>query len=120
MQRNPGDYEAMVGLGPIVVHKKEHMATTDQGVAMFRRRLRKEVRALRDGHEPRQPTEAGPPPLPTWSGDTVLRVPAGKDDAALRARALERVAAILTDADSLRGEERDAFVISRFKELETT
>ena len=121
VQRNPGDYVAMVGQGPIVVHAKEHMGTSDRGVAMFRRRLRKEIRALADGVEPRQPMDSGPAPIPTWSGDTVLRIPpaiTNRDDHALAVDTLAKVIDILGEGGKMRGAERDDFIISRLKELE--
>ena len=119
-QRNPGDYEAMVSLGPIVVHGKEHLATSDKGVTRFRRRLRRDVRALRQGREPRQPTEGGPGPIPTWSGDTILRIPAvaGEDDAVQAKEKLARVVSVLSEGDRLRGPERDAYITSRLRQLE--
>lgn len=120
VQRNPGDYVAMVGQGPIVIHAKEHMGTSDRGVAMFRRRLRKEIRALADGVEPRQPTDAGPAPIPTWSGDTVLRIPAiaNRDDHALAVDTLAKVVEILGEGGKFRGTERDDFIVAQLKALE--
>ena len=121
VQRSPGDYEAMVGQGPIVIHEKENMASSDQGVARFRRRLRQEIRALANGTEPRQPTELGSAPIPTWSGDTVLRMPctAGGNDQALAVETLAKVTEIFGEGDKLRGEDRDAFIMDRLKALET-
>ncbi len=121
LQRSPGDFEAMVGLGPIVIHGKENLATSDRGVTAFRRRLREDIRGLAAGRPPRQPMESGPAPINSWSGDTVLRVPAAADgdDAALAREVLAQVTAILTEAESLRGVERDSFVIERLKALES-
>ena len=34
-QREPGDYEALVGQGPIAVHAAEHHGSTDKGVLML-------------------------------------------------------------------------------------
>ncbi len=42
----PGDYEAMVGQGAITRHSEEHLTSTDEGVAMIRRLLRRQVRAV--------------------------------------------------------------------------
>ena len=71
--RNPGDYEAMVGQGSIVVHAKNGV-TSDKGVAMFRNRLRKDIRAFQQGQKSLQPGQLGPMSIPTWSGDTVLQI----------------------------------------------
>ena len=48
----PGDYEAQVGQGAITLHSEEHLASSDQGIAMLRRLLRRQVRAVADGHDP--------------------------------------------------------------------
>jgi nitrite reductase/ring-hydroxylating ferredoxin subunit len=116
LQSNPGDYEAMTGQGPIVIHAKERLGTSDRGVAMFRQRLRKDIRKLASGEEPVQPMNF----VPTWSGDTVLRVPPvdGIDDQALTADILAKVAAVFVEGDKLRGEERDNYVIEQLKTLE--
>ena len=53
-QAMPGDYEAQVSQGPITVHAEERLATTDKGVALYRRMLRGAVRDLADGTEPPQ------------------------------------------------------------------
>ena len=39
-QRYPGDAEACEGMGPITNHAAEHLAPSDKGVALMRRRLR--------------------------------------------------------------------------------
>jgi phenylpropionate dioxygenase-like ring-hydroxylating dioxygenase large terminal subunit len=51
-QRFPGDYEAQVGQGEITWHSEEHLASSDRGVAMFRRLYREAVQAVVDGHDP--------------------------------------------------------------------
>jgi hypothetical protein len=51
-QRLPGDYEAQVGQGPISLHSEEHLATTDQGVAMLRRFLRTQIELVGSGSDP--------------------------------------------------------------------
>ena len=51
-QLRPADTEAMVGQGPIVIHAKENLATSDKGVVLFRRRIQREIRALKEGTPP--------------------------------------------------------------------
>lgn len=51
-QRYPGDYEAQVGQGPITFHSEEHLATSDRGVALFRRQFIEAVESVRRGEEP--------------------------------------------------------------------
>lgn len=120
LQRGPGDYEAMVGQGPIVVHAKENRATSDKGVSLFRRRLREDVRAMGQGRRPVQPTAFGAAPVPTWSGDTVLEIPAKGDieDRQLRAQTFDQAIKIFSDAQALRADERDTFITERLKALE--
>jgi hypothetical protein len=51
-QRFPGDWEALVGQGPISLHSEERLVTSDRGVAMLRRLMRKEIRAVQAGDDP--------------------------------------------------------------------
>ena len=51
-QRFPGDYEAHVSQGAITLHSEENLATTDQGVAMLRRLLRRQVETVAAGGDP--------------------------------------------------------------------
>ncbi|HEY1932629.1 MAG TPA: Rieske 2Fe-2S domain-containing protein [Acetobacteraceae bacterium] len=48
----PGDYEAQVGQGAITLHSEEHLASSDRGIAMLRRLLRRQVRAVAEGRDP--------------------------------------------------------------------
>jgi phenylpropionate dioxygenase-like ring-hydroxylating dioxygenase large terminal subunit len=48
----PGDYESQVGQGPITTHSEEHLVSSDQGIAMLRRLLRRQVRAVAEGRDP--------------------------------------------------------------------
>lgn len=51
-QRFPGDYEAQVGQGPVTLHSEEHLASSDKGVALFRRQFRAAVQAVERGEDP--------------------------------------------------------------------
>ena len=51
-QRNPDDKEAQVSQRPIAVHALERLATSDKGVAMFRRILRRAIEDVRAGRDP--------------------------------------------------------------------
>lgn len=110
-QRNPGDWEAWTGQGPITVHKRENLATTDKGIALLRARLRNEIRALATGDALTRPEGSENQPIPTYGGDTVLRVAkSNDDDRALLQSIQEAVAQIYFSADHLVGEERAAFI----------
>jgi phenylpropionate dioxygenase-like ring-hydroxylating dioxygenase large terminal subunit len=51
-QKFPGDWEAQVGQGPISLHSEEHLASSDKGVVMLRRLLRREIRKVQEGGDP--------------------------------------------------------------------
>jgi hypothetical protein len=55
-QKFPGDYEAQIGQGPITLHSEEHLATSDKGIGMLRRLLKRQVDA--------SPRDAIPPASP--------------------------------------------------------
>ena len=119
--RKPGDYEAFVSMGSITRHEKEHLATSDRGVAMFRRRLQSDIRAVAAGGTPHQGSTSAAAPLPTYAGDTVLAIPVREvDDDALVTDVCRRVAKVLVAADSVSGEARDAQVMDQLRELERT
>jgi nitrite reductase/ring-hydroxylating ferredoxin subunit len=96
-QRQPGDYEVLVSQRAIAVHALETLASSDQGVAMLRRLVRKNIRSLAEG----QPVAHYPIGrdgfVATYCQDTVL--PAGPltNEAADRAE-LARYGKVITDA----------------------
>ena len=51
-QKFPGDWEAQVGQGPISLHSEEHLTTSDKGVAMLRRMMRRQIKAVAAGNDP--------------------------------------------------------------------
>lgn len=51
-QQWPSDWEAQGGQGPITLHTEEHLATSDQGIAMLRRLMRKQIRLVQEGGDP--------------------------------------------------------------------
>ena len=51
-QRHPDDKEAQISQRPIAVHALEHLGTTDRGVIMFRKLLRRAIRDVREGRDP--------------------------------------------------------------------
>ena len=119
-QRFPGDLEAVEGMGPINIHKNEHLVPSDRGIALMRRVLRQQVRSVQNGVRPQQPTEFGPLPVNTYGSDTVLKLPpqAGRDDAKFLHDVGRKVMSIFFEADQLRGDARDNRVIEELKALE--
>ena len=76
-QRIPGDYEAIVGQRPIAIHDLENLNSADRGVATLRSLVRRGIEQVRSGKP------IAPPPLdargvvPTYSQDTVVKLPGG-------------------------------------------
>ena len=71
-QRHPGDYEAQVSQGPIAMHDRENLASSDAGVARLRRLLRRRVTELQEGHEPPRQAEREGEIVSTYTQDTVF------------------------------------------------
>jgi len=67
-QRFPGDFEAQVGQGAVTWHSEEHLATSDRGIALFRRRFRQAVEDATAGRDPLNVVRGG---------EAVVRVRAG-------------------------------------------
>lgn len=107
-QRDPGDYDAWVSQGPKNVHARENLCFTDRGVAKVRRKLRSAIRAVRDGEAARQPALVYKGVIPTYGGDTMLRIPPqqGRDDGAILKEVAHKVAEIYMAADDLKGQAR--------------
>ena len=120
--RRPGDYEAFVSQGRITRHAAEHLGTSDKGVALFRRRLRDDIRALVEGRRPYQASDHVEAPIPTYAGDNVLRIPPvdGADDAVLIREVSREVARAIVSGNDHRGEARDSFVRSALMELQSS
>lgn len=119
MQRDPGDFEAWSSQGPRTVHKRERLGETDRGVSMYRRRLRLAIRAHQNGERPVQPTDNMTTPVPTYGGDTVLRVRRSnsEDGAAISATA-KKLADIYRSGDEMVGAERREHIRSRLRAFE--
>lgn len=119
-QKRPGDYAAMTGQGPIVIHEREHLMSSDKGVALFRSHLRRAIRDLQKGTEPVQPADLSALPIPTYSGDSVLRIPRRNDidDRELVRETVRQAMTVYRSADDLQGEERDSFIQQRLRDLE--
>ena len=80
MQANPGDWEAWSSQGPINVHQREYLATTDKGVSMLRSRLRRHIQAVMKNKPIDRPEGSAEKPIHTYGGDTVLRIPQRLND----------------------------------------
>jgi nitrite reductase/ring-hydroxylating ferredoxin subunit len=113
-QRRPGDYDAQVSQRPIAVHAAETLASSDRGVAMLRRLLRRALRAHAAGEG-----ASGPATLGTFCQDTVSDLPPTEDDRALlRAHGAAVAQALLASAD-LPPEDRRAAIAQAVLALPT-
>ncbi|MBS38317.1 MAG: (Fe-S)-binding protein [Thiotrichales bacterium] len=83
-QRTPGDWDAWVSQGPVTLHSREHLASTDRGVTMYRKMVRKGIRAVAKGKQPKGLLHVGGDTRPTYCHNTVARIPALDDKAADR------------------------------------
>jgi len=118
-QRFPGDAEAVEGMGRIADQKMEHLVPSDKAIIQYRKKLRKLCRDLEQGIKPDHVTGIWQNPIPTYGGDTVLRIPPdGQDDSARLQEAGEKVMQIQFEAESLTGATRDSNVIEALKSLE--
>ena len=107
-----------VGQGAMTVHDRENLGHTDQGVSMYRQRLRNAIQKLQEGEEPMQPADLGLP-IPTYAGDTLLRVPkSNADDRQLRSEVSKKVAEIFRSGDVFTGEERSEHIKRRLRGLD--
>ena len=105
-QGTPGDYEAQVSQGAITRHADEQLATTDKGVALYRRMLRRAIRDLAAGKEPPRLHPGPGGRVPTLAGDVIVRMPvSAHDDGALQRRMGREVGRIVYGT---RGLERGA------------
>ena len=121
-QRDPGDYDAWVSQGPKNIHSRENLSFTDRGVAKVRRKLRAAIRSVADGNPAPQPALLYDMPIPTFGGDTMLRIPPqeGRDDGAILKEVAHKVAEIYMAADGLKGPERNAHIRAELKAYEAS
>lgn len=119
-QRDPGDYDAWVSQGPRNIHGRENLGFTDRGVAKVRRKLRAAIRNVAAGGDAPQPSSVYSAPIPTYGGDTMLRIKpqVGRDDAAVLKEVAAKVAQIYRQADGLQGNERRERIVAELKEYE--
>ncbi len=115
-QRVPGDWDAQVSQRPIAVHALEHRGTTDVGVTMWRRLLRRAVRGKIEVMPQMAEAETA---KRTYTHDTVLRIPrfSGPDEHAALKAIGRKVLACIFAADEVPHEERRSEIRKRLEEL---
>lgn len=68
----PGDHEAQVGQGPINVFELEHLGTHDRGITLFRRYVRRGIKAVEKGDTPKGFYRSQDEVPPTFASDRVI------------------------------------------------
>jgi nitrite reductase/ring-hydroxylating ferredoxin subunit len=74
-QLHPGDFEAQVSQRPIAIHGLEHLGETDRGVSMFRRQIRRGIRAVQASDDPIGLCRDAGAVIATYCNNTVIRQP---------------------------------------------
>lgn len=105
-QAAPGDWEALVSQRPIAIHALERPGTSDVGVYMCRKLLRRAVR----GQTPADTSRPAGDTLFMYAQDSVLSVsvPMGDNDALVHVG--DQVLGVLMSADPLPSDQRDGHV----------
>ena len=119
-QRSPGDAEATEGMGRITVHQNENLVSSDQGITLMRKRLREQIRAVQKSKIPHRASASKVGPIPTYGGDTVLRIPriGDGDESQILSELAHAFMDIQYQADDMNEDERIRFVCEKLTELE--
>ena len=118
-QKRPGDAEAVEGMGSITAHKGEHLMPTDYGVMIYRRRIRKLIKNLKEGKEPPQPQNKKGDIIKTNGQDTILRMPKRNIDDRKFIRSIgSRVMKLQFDAEEMLIKDRDKHIIKKLSKIE--
>jgi nitrite reductase/ring-hydroxylating ferredoxin subunit len=104
--RAPSDYEAQISQGPIAEHALETLGRTDTGVAMLRRALRRNIRALAGGLLPPAPELNADGHVPSMAGDVILRAPQLELNAERQAALARTIGQVIWDTRLLGAQER--------------
>lgn len=123
-QYAPGDYEAIISQRPIAIHALENPTKFDAGLYMFRKLLRDAVRGSNPNASPEQFAQwlkdnAGAPNA--YCCGNVFELPVGRtteEEITLRRHLAKQVVAIITEADNLKGDARDAYVKEKMEALQ--
>ena len=117
-QKSPGDAEAVEGMGSISAHKGEHLMSTDYGIMAYRKHIRKSIKALEKGVDPKQPQKNGDT-IKTYGQDTVLRVPKRNIDDRKFIKSIGSVVLKLQfESEKMPIKERDTFIINQLSDME--
>jgi nitrite reductase/ring-hydroxylating ferredoxin subunit len=109
-QRTPGDYEAIVGQGPVTLHGAENLVASDRGVVRFRRALRTGIRRLAAGQAGGGAVASAP--VPTYTSEFRIAAAADPGPQALEAIG-DLVLSTLLETAGRNPDERGRAVLSR-------
>ena len=119
-QDSPGDWDAWCSLGAVTSHEREHLGTTDRGIALLRRRLKRAIEALQQGIEPKRPEPMPGVGIATVGGDTILHIPRGDgDDREVILKTCQAVADAYVKTQHLPDEERRRAITDLLSPLNT-
>jgi len=74
-QSRPSDAEAVESMGKISKHRGEHLMPTDKGIMLYRRKIRKLLKDLKNGEKMPHPQQLSGEAVRTNGQDTVLKIP---------------------------------------------
>ena len=118
-QKNPGDAEAVEGMGSITRHKGEHLMPTDKGVMIYRRRIRKLSKDLEEGKDPPQPQKVKGQVVRTNGQDTILKAPKKKNNDKEYVKSIcSSVMNMQFDLEDMPLKERDNSIIKNLQQME--
>lgn len=122
-QRNPGDWEAIMSQRKMARHSLENPGTTDLGVAMWRRLVRKAIRGQSPAvlPDPMSSNTLYSEPQRSYCQDTIMCIPARPEpaeDREMLRKIGNHVADIVIGADEYPpGKQRDEAIVQRLKSL---
>jgi hypothetical protein len=73
-QRMPGDYDAQSSQRPIARHALEHLGNTDRGLIMLRNLIRRGIRDVQEGQDPKGVLRETNGVLTTYARDAMVEV----------------------------------------------
>ena len=103
-QRQPGDYDAMTGQGAVNIHALENLTATDRGVALIRRKMRRGIKAVKEGRPMSDPQLKETDCIATYTQDTILGIPRhARDDGRLVSNVARKIAQIDLESAGAKG-----------------
>ncbi len=96
-QRVPGDYDAQSSQRSIARHALEHLGNSDRGIIMLRNMVRRGIRAVQEGEDPKGVRREDNGTLTTYSRDISVEVPPAETPEADRLRIREAARKLAVD-----------------------